>query len=169
MGAPFDQKSGTFLFDSDGTPINSAPLQNSKDGSALLPRYDSIVYRNRHLSYVFDRGNVYFQLNLSYFWKYSSILRIPTDIKSKTGLEKACERDIIMSKNLAMESCYHSIFGTYLDISELESRSRELEGTLGSLENRINILDKNQQYLAKTPWDNRIHEFKIIKKWNSRF
>ena len=42
-----------------------------------------------------------------------------------------------------------SLFGSYLDTSELESKSRELEATLGSLENRMNILDKNQQYLAK--------------------
>ena len=90
MGASFDQKLGKILFDSDGTPFNSAPVQNSTDQSALLPRYDSIIYHNHYLSYVFEKGNVYFQLNLSIFRKYSSIICIPTDIKSKTGLEKAC-------------------------------------------------------------------------------
>ena len=194
MGGYFDQESGNFLFDSDGTPFNSGPVKNSTGGSALLSRYDKMIYRNHHLSYVFDKGHVYFQLNLSIFRKYSSIIYIPTDMKSKTDLEKVCERDVKMSKDMVTESRYlvhsyqnslkllngnheqhiqrgkrgalallgmggfagavvagvlPSLFGSYLDTSELESKSRELEATLGSLETRMNILDKNQQYLAK--------------------
>ena len=94
MGAYFDQESGNFLFDSDGTPFNSGPVKSSTGGSALLSRYDKIIYRNHHLSYVFDKGRVYFQLNLPIFRKYSSIICIPTDTKSKTDLEKNCERDV---------------------------------------------------------------------------
>ena len=60
VGASFDQESGKFLFNSDGTPFNSAPVQNSTGGNALLPQYDKIIYRNHHLSYVFDIGNVFF-------------------------------------------------------------------------------------------------------------
>ena len=59
MGGYFDQESGKFLFDSDGTPFNSGPVKNSTGGSALLSRYDKIIYRNHHLSYVFDKGHVY--------------------------------------------------------------------------------------------------------------
>ena len=104
VGASFDQKSGKFLFDSDGIPFNSTPVQNSTDRNALLPQYDKIIYRNHHLSYVFDKGNVFFQLILPIFRKYSSIICIPTDIKSKTDLEKNCERDVKMSKDMVTES-----------------------------------------------------------------
>ena len=106
MGAYFDQESGKFLFDSDGTPFNSGPVKNSTGGNALLPRYDKIIYRNHHLSYVFDKGYVYFQLNLPIFRKYPSIICIPTDIKGKTDLEKVCERDVKMSKDMVTESRY---------------------------------------------------------------
>ena len=38
MGASFDQESGKFLFDSDGNLFNSALVQNSTGGRALLLR-----------------------------------------------------------------------------------------------------------------------------------
>ena len=39
---------------------------------------------------------------------------------------------------------FPSLFGTYLDISERESRSKELEGVLGSLEHHVKIFYRNQ-------------------------
>ena len=137
MGAYFDQESGNFLFDSDGTPFNSGPVKNSTGGNPLLPRYDKIIYRNHHLSYVFDKGRVYFQLNLPIFRKYSSIICIPTDTKSKTDLEKNCERDVEMSKDMVTESRYqvHSYQNSLklLDGNHEQHIQREKRGTLALL------------------------------------
>ena len=98
-GTTFQPNISNFIFESNGRPFREGPITTAIFGNKMSLRYDSYLYRNYHLRYVFNGTKAVFEIT-PHSVVQKQIICMYKEIDIEDSFAASCHNDLLILENM---------------------------------------------------------------------
>ena len=98
-GTTFQSNIRNFIFESNGKPFWEGPIITALFGNKMSLRYDSYLYRNYHLRYIFNGTEAVFELT-PHSTVQKQIICLYKEIDIEDSFAASCRNDLLILENM---------------------------------------------------------------------